>query len=85
MDHNSHKLDSAEKEYRTRDDGSSSSGQGLHHSISQQSTAQHNILPWPAYEPQVLYNYKSSNGLGLNDNELAGMCFPHKVCVQYWS
>ena len=44
----------------------------------------HSTPPWPAYEPKVLYNYRSSNGLGLNDNELAEMCFPNKVMRCGW-
>ncbi|GAX83808.1 hypothetical protein CEUSTIGMA_g11233.t1 [Chlamydomonas eustigma] len=39
----------------------------------------HSSPPWPAYEPAVLYNYRTRNGLGMNDKELAGMCFPYKV------
>ncbi|KAG1652095.1 hypothetical protein FOA52_001016 [Chlamydomonas sp. UWO 241] len=39
----------------------------------------HFTSPWPAYDPVVVYRYGSGRALGLSDEEIANLCFPHKV------
>ena len=66
----------SEKEHRQRESSSVQDGG----SASDPGNTRYSTAPWPAYKPQVLYNYRSSsNGLGLNDKDLAEMCFPNKV------
>ena len=86
---------SAEKEYRQREErgapssdgrardsgGGAAASEGGATSSSSSAGTSHSTPPWPAYEPSVLYNYRDGNGLGMNDRELASMCFPNKVCV----